>query len=165
MLMAVGKLTSKTDMRRKAVMHVFVCESSSRVELCRIRRLPDWAIKPQGSRWHYLRMIWLTTWRKEAPVRPGGSWPEPKEFISKGRLDALTDGVFAFAMTLPVVKFDLPEDFQPRPHSPASPVLSAAASAGPLWAPSGIVTDVLPSGSVIVRWPPVAASSHPTGSA
>ncbi len=32
---------------------------------------------------------------------------EPKEFISKGRLDALTDGVFAFAMTLLVVKFDL----------------------------------------------------------
>ena len=29
---------------------------------------------------------------------------EPKEFISKGRLDALTDGVFAFAMTLLVVK-------------------------------------------------------------
>ena len=28
---------------------------------------------------------------------------ETKEFISKGRLDALTDGVFAFAMTLLVV--------------------------------------------------------------
>src|SRR3954471_24617498 len=39
---------------------------------------------------------------------------EPKEFISKGRLDALTDGVFAFAMTLFVVKFDLPEDFHPK---------------------------------------------------
>jgi hypothetical protein len=39
---------------------------------------------------------------------------EPKEFISKGRLDALTDGVFAFAMTLLVVKFDLPEDFHPK---------------------------------------------------
>jgi uncharacterized membrane protein len=36
---------------------------------------------------------------------------EPKEFVSKSRLDALTDGVFAFAMTLLVVKFDLPEDF------------------------------------------------------
>jgi phosphate acetyltransferase len=34
---------------------------------------------------------------------------EPKEFISKGRLDALTDGVFAFAMTLL-----LPEDFHPK---------------------------------------------------
>ena len=42
---------------------------------------------------------------------------EPKEFISKSRLDALTDGVFAFAMTLLVVKFDLPEDFHPK--SPA----------------------------------------------
>jgi TMEM175 potassium channel family protein len=42
---------------------------------------------------------------------------EPKEFISKSRLDALTDGVFAFAMTLLVVKFDLPEDFHPQ--SPA----------------------------------------------
>jgi uncharacterized membrane protein len=31
---------------------------------------------------------------------------EPKEFVSKSRLDALTDGVFAFAMTLLVVKFE-----------------------------------------------------------
>jgi uncharacterized membrane protein len=38
---------------------------------------------------------------------------EPKEFVSKSRLDALTDGVFAFAMTLLVVKFDLPEDLHP----------------------------------------------------
>jgi uncharacterized membrane protein len=38
---------------------------------------------------------------------------EPEEFVSKSRLDALTDGVFAFAMTLLVVKFDLPEDFHP----------------------------------------------------
>ena len=39
---------------------------------------------------------------------------EPNAFISKGRLDALTDGVFAFAMTLLVVNFDLKEDFHPR---------------------------------------------------
>ncbi|MGE5207799.1 MAG: TMEM175 family protein [Alphaproteobacteria bacterium] len=39
---------------------------------------------------------------------------EPKEFISKGRLDALTDGVFAFAMTLLVVNLDLPETFHPK---------------------------------------------------
>ena len=39
---------------------------------------------------------------------------EIKEFVSKGRLDALTDGVFAFAMTLLVVKFDLPEDFHAK---------------------------------------------------
>ncbi|MGH7257909.1 MAG: TMEM175 family protein, partial [Nitrospiraceae bacterium] len=38
---------------------------------------------------------------------------EPDEFISKGRLDALTDGVFAFAMTLLVVNLVLPEDFRP----------------------------------------------------
>jgi uncharacterized membrane protein len=36
-----------------------------------------------------------------------------KEFISKGRLDALTDGVFAFAMTLLVVNLELPQDFHP----------------------------------------------------
>jgi uncharacterized membrane protein len=48
---------------------------------------------------------------------PGKMMAEPKEFISKSRLDALTDGVFAFAMTLLVVKFDLPEDFHPK--SPA----------------------------------------------
>jgi hypothetical protein len=40
---------------------------------------------------------------------------ETKEFISKGRLDALTDGVFAFAMTLLVVNLDLPKDFHPTP--------------------------------------------------
>lgn len=39
---------------------------------------------------------------------------ETKEFISKVRLDALTDGVFAFAMTLLVVNLELPQDFHPR---------------------------------------------------
>ena len=39
---------------------------------------------------------------------------KPKEFISKGRLDALTDGVFAFAMTLLVVNIELPEGFHPK---------------------------------------------------
>jgi uncharacterized membrane protein len=39
----------------------------------------------------------------------GRMMAETKEFISKGRLDALTDGIFAFAMTLLVVNFDLPE--------------------------------------------------------
>jgi uncharacterized membrane protein len=38
---------------------------------------------------------------------------EPDEFIAKGRLDATTDGVFAFAMTLLVVNLDLPEGFNP----------------------------------------------------
>jgi len=38
---------------------------------------------------------------------------EPDEFISKGRLDAFTDGVFAFAMTLLVVNLDLPQDSNP----------------------------------------------------
>src|SRR5215204_2877154 len=42
---------------------------------------------------------------------------EPKEFISKSRLDALTDGVLAFAMTLLVVKFELPENFRPASAS------------------------------------------------
>ena len=47
---------------------------------------------------------------------------ETKEFISKGRLDALTDGVFAFAMTLLVVNLDLPQDFHP---SSAAELISA----------------------------------------
>src|SRR5918912_2621541 len=38
---------------------------------------------------------------------------ESNEFISKGRLDGFTDGVFAFAMTLLVVNLDLPQDFSP----------------------------------------------------
>ena len=48
---------------------------------------------------------------------------ETKEFISKGRLDALTDGVFAFAMTLLVVKVDLPEDFHPTSAAELIPAL------------------------------------------
>jgi uncharacterized membrane protein len=35
-------------------------------------------------------------------------------FIPKDRLDALTDGVFAFAMTLLVVNIELPEGFHPN---------------------------------------------------
>ena len=35
-------------------------------------------------------------------------------FIPRGRLEALTDGVFAFAMTLLVVNIELPEGFDPK---------------------------------------------------
>jgi uncharacterized membrane protein len=35
-------------------------------------------------------------------------------FIPRGRLEALTDGVFAFAMTLLVVNIELPDDFHPQ---------------------------------------------------
>ena len=52
---------------------------------------------------------------------------ETKEFISKGRLDALTDGVFAFAMTLLVVNLDLPVDFHPKS---AAELISALLSLG-----------------------------------
>ena len=53
--------------------------------------------------------------------------PETNEFISKGRIDALTDGVFAFAMTLLVVNLDLPEDFHP---SSAAELISALLDLG-----------------------------------
>ena len=52
---------------------------------------------------------------------------ETQEFISKGRLDALTDGVFAFAMTLLVVNLDLPQDFHP---SSAAELISALLDLG-----------------------------------
>src|SRR5262245_2721466 len=39
---------------------------------------------------------------------------EPEESISKSRLDGLTDGIFAFAMTLLVINIDLPEGFNPK---------------------------------------------------
>jgi len=52
---------------------------------------------------------------------------ETREFISKGRLDALTDGVFAFAMTLLVVNLDLPQDFHP---SSAAELISALLGLG-----------------------------------
>ena len=38
---------------------------------------------------------------------------EAAGFIPRSRLEALTDGVFAFAMTLLVVNVDLPEGFNP----------------------------------------------------
>jgi uncharacterized membrane protein len=50
-----------------------------------------------------------------------------REFISKGRLDALTDGVFAFAMTLLVVNLDLPKDFHP---TSAAELISALVGLG-----------------------------------
>lgn len=52
---------------------------------------------------------------------------ETREFISKSRLDALTDGVFAFAMTLLVVNLHLPEDFHP---SSAAELISALLGLG-----------------------------------
>ena len=48
---------------------------------------------------------------------------EPKELVSKSRLDALADGVFAFAMTLLVVKFELPEDLHPTSAAELSSAL------------------------------------------
>ena len=36
------------------------------------------------------------------------------DFIPKSRLEALTDGVYAFAMTLLVVNIELPEGFKPK---------------------------------------------------
>ena len=41
-------------------------------------------------------------------------WLSRPSFISKGRLDALTDGVYAFAMTLLVINIELPDDFHPK---------------------------------------------------
>jgi uncharacterized membrane protein len=35
-------------------------------------------------------------------------------FIPRSRLDSLTDGVFAFAMTLLVINIELPQDFHPK---------------------------------------------------
>jgi uncharacterized membrane protein len=37
-----------------------------------------------------------------------------KGVITKARLDALTDGIFAFAMTLLVLNLEFPEDFDPK---------------------------------------------------
>ena len=39
---------------------------------------------------------------------------KPQGIIRKDRLDALTDGVFAFAMTLLVINLDLPDSFNPK---------------------------------------------------
>ncbi len=39
---------------------------------------------------------------------------EAAGFIPRSRLDSLTDGVFAFAMTLLVINIELPQDFHPK---------------------------------------------------
>lgn len=39
---------------------------------------------------------------------------KPDEFISKSRLDGLTDGIFGFAMTILVVNIELSDDFNPK---------------------------------------------------
>ena len=39
---------------------------------------------------------------------------EAAGFIPRSRLEALTDGVFAFAMTLLVINIELPQDFHPK---------------------------------------------------
>lgn len=56
--------------------------------------------------------------REFAAVDRGRGLSEPKEraagFIPKSRLEALTDAVFAFAMTLLVINIELPQDFHPK---------------------------------------------------
>lgn len=43
--------------------------------------------------------------------------PEPGGILSTDRLDALTDGVFAFAMTLLVINLEFPDDFDPKTNA------------------------------------------------
>jgi len=53
----------------------------------------------------------------EAHLNAGGGLSKLKKaagFIPRGRLEGLTDGVFAFAMTLLVVNIELPEGFEPK---------------------------------------------------
>jgi uncharacterized membrane protein len=40
--------------------------------------------------------------------------PHPLSIVPKGRLDALTDGLFAITMTLLVIEIKLPENFHPK---------------------------------------------------
>lgn len=53
--------------------------------------------------------------------RAGAGLAESKErsagFIPRSRLEGLTDGVFAFAMTLLVINIELPQDFHPATNS------------------------------------------------
>jgi uncharacterized membrane protein len=53
-----------------------------------------------------------------AGSRAGRGLSQAKEeadgFIPRSRLEALTDGVFAFAMTLLVINIELPQDFHPK---------------------------------------------------
>ena len=54
--------------------------------------------------------------KSRGPERGRGvshSKEEAAGFIPRSRLDSLTDGVFAFAMTLLVINIELPQDFHP----------------------------------------------------
>lgn len=57
-------------------------------------------------------------WRNVATAEQGAGLAKSAKqaggFIPKTRLDALTDGVFAFAMTLLVVNIELPQGFDPK---------------------------------------------------
>jgi uncharacterized membrane protein len=58
------------------------------------------------------------TRESRAGQRGGRGLSEQREradgFIPRSRLDSLTDGVFAFAMTLLVINIELPQDFHPK---------------------------------------------------
>ena len=47
-------------------------------------------------------------------VTPEDGTRQATGFVPTGRLDALTDAVFAFAMTLLVINIELPDDFHPK---------------------------------------------------
>lgn len=78
--------------------------------------------------------------------------------IPRGRLEALTDGVFAFAMTLLVINLELPDGF--RPTSPADLLAALRDLDGALiaYVVSFFVLSVRWLGQVSVREVPEAAS-------
>src|SRR5205085_507380 len=51
--------------------------------------------------------------RAAPELRPGLPMKQKSRLIEKVRLDGLTDGVFAVAMTLMVIDLKLPENFRP----------------------------------------------------
>ena len=69
------------------------------------------ASKPPAWQWH---LSTASLGARSSSALNGVMMQETKEFISKGRLDALTDGIFAFAMTLLVVNIELPSGFNPK---------------------------------------------------
>ena len=85
---------------------------------------------------------------------------EPGGIVRKERLDALTDGVFAFAMTLLVINLELPESFDPKTDAELIAALQNLGDALLVYVISFLVLGTRWIGQAHLRPEPEAASGE-----
>ena len=85
---------------------------------------------------------------------------EPGGIVRKERLDALTDGVFAFAMTLLVINLELPEAFDPQTGAELLAALQGLGDSLLVYVISFVVLAVRWIGQARLRPEPEAASAE-----